>query len=118
MDGESGAAEERDSTKGRVARRAAMGRSRKARMGAPLDVEIVRRNGEGSKDGEKRRGKITQTRRVRRDSGRKEKRDGNTEFTEGRTQRSEKKRRKSRSLRFGPHTARAFGRDDSSRRRG
>jgi hypothetical protein len=42
MVGESGAGEEWDSTKGRVARRAAMGRRRKARTGIPRDEEIVR----------------------------------------------------------------------------
>jgi len=36
MEGESGAGEEWDSTKGRLARRAAMGRRRKARMGGYL----------------------------------------------------------------------------------
>jgi hypothetical protein len=65
MDGESGVAEERDSMNGKVARRAAIGRSRKARMEAPLDGEIVRRNGVGRKEGEEAK-----------------KRDGNTEFTE------------------------------------
>jgi len=54
MVGESGLEEERDSTNGRVARRAAMGRRMKARMGVPLDGEIVRRNGEGSKEEEGR----------------------------------------------------------------
>jgi hypothetical protein len=42
MDGASGAEEELDSTKGRVAKRAAMGRRRKARTGIPRDEEIVR----------------------------------------------------------------------------
>jgi hypothetical protein len=74
MVGESGVAEERDSTNGRVARRAAMGRSRKARMGVPLDGKIVRRNGRGSKEGEEAK-----------------KRDGNTEFTEVGTQRSQRR---------------------------
>jgi hypothetical protein len=55
MVGESGVEEERDSTKGSVAKRAAMGRRRKARMVVPRDGEIVRRNGEGSKKAEKQR---------------------------------------------------------------
>src|SRR5208283_4951874 len=42
MVGESGVEEERDSTKGRVARRAAIGRRRKARIGVPRNGEIVR----------------------------------------------------------------------------